>query len=49
MKKKKIYRKELRIFKTSSRLMQQIAAVAKRKGLPCTITPEEARREKLDG
>lgn len=28
-----------------STLMKQIAAVAKRKGLPCTVTPDEVRIE----
>jgi hypothetical protein len=45
----KTFRKELRIIKTRKRLMQQIAAVAKRKGLPCPITPEEVRKEKISG
>lgn len=29
------------------RLLKQIAAVAKRKGLPTTISPEEVRKEKV--
>lgn len=32
--------------KRTTRLMKQIGRIAKRKGLPCTITPDEVREEK---
>jgi len=42
---KRLKRMRERQNKPVSKLMRQIAAVAKRRKLPCVITPEDVRRE----
>jgi hypothetical protein len=48
-KKSRIEKWRERVDPPQNKLMRQVAAVARRKGLPCPITPEEVRKEKLSG